>query len=89
MRDRSINTAPTDGGSLHISHVPTLDANCYGLVTAVEYCYRYSPSAGSGQATFNWTVLILKEAGNSFVINRAYVIQSSLPIDSANYTLHE
>jgi hypothetical protein len=49
-------------------------------VTAIEYCYQYSTSAGSGQPSFNWTVLILEDTpGNDFVINRIYFISSSLP----------
>ena len=55
-------------------------------MTATEYCYRYSTSAGSGQPTFNWTVLILEDTGNNFVINSTYFTTSSLPEDSANCT---
>jgi hypothetical protein len=55
-------------------------------VNAIEYCYRYSTSAGSGQPTFNWTVLILEDSGNDFIINSVYVILSRLPVDSENCT---
>ncbi len=78
-RDRSVTTAATDGSTLiYIYRVPNLDASCYGPVTAMEYCYRYSTSAGAGStATFNWTVLILEENGrNRFMIDSSYVIQS-------------
>ena len=58
--------------------VSTLDASCYGLVTAIECCYRYTISAaGSGQVTFSYTVLVLEDApGNNFLINRTYTIQN-------------
>ena len=79
-RDRHrVATAATDGNSLYIYRVPTLDANCYSPVTGIEYCYRYSTIAGAGQATFNWT-------GSNFVINRTYDTQSSLPANGVNYT---
>ncbi len=76
-------TIITDGNILYIYHVQTLNAiNCYGPVTAKEYCYKYNRNTNSGQATFNWTVLILEEAGSRFVINRTCVIQSSHPTDN-------
>ena len=77
----------TDGKTfIYVYHVPKLNTNCYGPVTVIEYCYRYTVVSGQ-LGTFNWTVLILEEAGsNSFVINRIYVIQSCLPMDSANCT---
>ena len=83
-RDRDALTAMTDGGSLHIFSVPTLNASCYGPVTAIEYCYRYSTSAGSGQPTFNWTVLILEDTGGDFMINSIYFIVSHLRVNSEN-----
>ena len=55
-------------------------------MTGIEYCYRYSTIAGAGQATFNWTILILEDAGSNFVINRTYDIQSSLPANGVNCT---
>ena len=85
-RNRDAQNATTDGGSLHIYRVPTLDTSCYGPVTAIEYCYEYRTSAESGQPTFNWTVLILEDTGSNFVINSIYFITSSLPLDSANCT---
>ena len=86
-RNRDALNAMTDGGSLHIYRVPTLDDSCYGPVTAIEYCYRYRTTAGSGQPTFNWTVLILEETpGNDFVTNRILSIASRLPVNSANCT---
>ena len=84
--DRGAETAPSAGDSLYIFRVPILDVSCYGPVTAIEYCYEYSTNAGSGQPTFNWTVLILEDTGNNFVINSIYFILSHLPLDSANCT---
>ena len=75
-RDRSAVSAITDGNSLHIYSVPALDASCYGPVTAIEYCYRYSNNAGTGQPLFNWTVLILEDVTSNFRISSVYVIQS-------------
>ena len=85
-RDRNAPSVTTDGNSLHIYRVPNLDASCYGPVTAIEYCYRYSTTAGSGQPTFNWTVLILEDTGNEFMINSIYDITSRLPVNSENCT---
>ena len=86
-RDRDVTTAITDGNTLLIYHVPNLDADCYDPVTAIEYCYRYRSSDGTGPVTFNWTVLILEDAGNNFVINSTYVIQSRHSQGSANCTI--
>ena len=70
-------TRITPDNELYIYRVPTLDASCYGTVTAIEYCYRYSQAvAGSGQVTFSYTVLILEDTGNNFLINSTYTIQS-------------
>ena len=86
-RDSDAPTSITDGGSLHIYRVPTLNPSCYGQVTAIEYCYEYRTTAGSGQATFNWTVLILEDtARNEFVIDSIYFIISSLSVTSVNCT---
>ena len=79
-------TSTTPNNVLHIYRVSNLGASCFGSVTAIEYCYRYSSTAGSGQPTFNWTVLILEDTGSNFVINSIYFITSRLPEDSANYT---
>jgi hypothetical protein len=55
-------------------------------VTAIEYCYRYTTNDGSGQPTFNWTVLILEDSGNDFMVNSIYVILSRLPANSEKCT---
>ena len=68
-RNHDALSAPTLGNSLYIFRVPTLDTTCFGPVTAIEYCYEYRANAGSGQPTFNWTVLILGDTGSNFVIN--------------------
>ena len=77
IRDPSL-TSITLNHVLYIYHVPTLDTSCYGTVTAIEYCYRYTQAvAVSGQVTFSYTVLILEDVpGNNFLINRTYNIQS-------------
>ena len=86
-RDRTVLSAITDGNSLHIYRVPNLNARCYGPVAAIEYCYRYSNNAGSGQPTFNWTVLILEDAvSNNFRIRSIYPIQSRGSRGSASCT---
>ena len=77
----------TGGSILHIYRVGDLSASCYGLVTAIEYCYRYTNNDGSGQATFNWTVLILEDTGsNDFVINNKHFIVSHPSGGSATCT---
>ena len=82
IRDtRSTTTTPDN--VLHIYRVPTLDTSCYGPVTAIEYCYRYSQAtAGGGQVTFSYTVLIFEDTGNNFLINSTYTIQSRGSVDS-------
>ena len=86
LRDRDVMTAETDRNILYIFRVPNLNSSCYGPVTATEYCFRYKPSDGTGPFTFNWTVLILEDAGNNFVINSRYVIQSHGSAGSASCT---
>ena len=81
MRNRNTLTEQTASGTVPIYRVPNLSSNCYGTVTAIEYCYRYT---GSSLATFNWTVLILEDNGSNFMLNRTYIIHSSM--DSANCT---
>ncbi len=82
-----VTTTTTDGNMLHIYRVQNLNANCYGPVTAIEYCYRYNRNTDSGQATFNWTVLILQDApGNNFTISSTYNIQSHGSMDNVNCT---
>ena len=85
-RNRNAQNVPSVGGALYIFRASNLAASCYGPVTAIEYCYRYSTTAGSGQATFNWTVLILEDTGSNFVIDSIYDITSRLPISSENCT---
>ena len=84
MRTRDTRlTTTTPDNELHIYRVPTLDASCYGTVTAIEYCYRYMIStAVSGQVNFSYTVLILEDRGSNFLINRTYTIQSRGSVDS-------
>ena len=55
-------------------------------MTTIEYCYRYSTSAGSDQPTFNWTVLIVEDARNNFVIISTYIIQSHGSVSGASCT---
>ena len=54
--------------------VRTLNADCYGEVTAVQFCYQYNTD-GPGEAVFNWTVLILEET-SVFTITRIIGIVS-------------
>ena len=61
---------------INIYRVGSLNEHCSGEVTAIEYCYRYDVS-GAGEAVFNWTVLILEDAGSSnFRITNTYAIES-------------
>ena len=85
-RDRDVFTGTTVGNLLYIFRVPNLNSNCYGPVTAIEYCYSYRSSDGTGPVTFNWTVLILEDAGSNFVINSTYVIESRSSAGSASCT---
>ena len=81
----NVESQTTDGGTLVIYSVPTLNASCYGPVTAIEYCYRYNNSAGSDQCMFKWTVLLLEDNGKNFMISDTYIIESHLTIsNSAN-----
>ena len=76
-RDHNVPSVITGYNLLHIYRIPNLDTSCYGPVTSIEYCYRYSNNAGSGQPTFNWTVLILEDAGsNNLMINSIYFISN-------------
>ena len=56
-------------------------------MTAIEYCYRPSANAGSGHSTFSWTVLILEDTGNHFVINKTYIIQDHAGSREENCTM--
>ena len=76
IRDTRLTTTTPDN-ELYIYRVPILDASCYGTVTTIEYCYRYSQAvAMGGQVNFSYTVLILEDTGSNFLINRTYTIQS-------------
>ena len=70
----NVLTGSTNGREIHIYCVQSLSAECYGEVTAIEFCYEYDP-AGSGEPIFNWTVLILEET-NCFTITRIISIES-------------
>ena len=74
----------TESGVLLIYRIPNLSTNCYSQVTAIEYCYRYNANTVTGQATFNWMVLILKETDTYFEISRIYVIQSYGSVNDAS-----
>ena len=68
-------TATTIANTVNIYRVGSLNQNCVGEVSAIEYCYQYSVTPG--QAVFNWTVLILENSpGNNFRITNLYVIDS-------------
>ena len=67
----------TSNNELYIYRVGDLMENCRGEVTAIEYCYQYDLINGAGEAVFNWTVLILEDAGTtSFRITNLYDIIS-------------
>jgi hypothetical protein len=67
-------TSSTNGREIHIYRVQSLNAECFGEVTAIEFCYEYNP-IGPGEPVFNWTVLILEET-NHFTITRIIAIES-------------
>ena len=85
-RDRNAPSVTTGDNLLHIYRVPNLDASCYGPVTAIEYCYRYSNNAGSGHPMFNWTALILEDTGSNLRISSIYVLHSLGSRGSASCT---
>ena len=71
-----MSTATTNTDVIFIYNLGSLNEDCSGEVTAIEYCYRYDVS-GAGEAVFNWTVLILKNSGSSnFRITNTYTIES-------------
>ena len=70
----SVLTGSTNGHIIRIYRVQSLSAECYGEVTAIEFCYEYYP-VGSGEPVFNWTVLILEET-NVFTITGIISIES-------------
>ena len=86
-RDRDAFTSRTYGNQLYVYSFSNLDTSCYGPVTAIEYCYRYNVSTESGTFAFNWTVLVLEDAGSNFVINRTYFIESHGSVGSADCIL--
>ena len=84
-RDRDVLTGTTTTNTINIYSVGSLNQDCSGEVTAIEYCYRYDVS-GAGEAVFNWTVLILENAGSSnFRITNSYIIESR-PNSSSSVT---
>jgi hypothetical protein len=64
----------TAGDVINLYRVQNLNAECYGEVTAIEFCYRYN-TGGPGEPVFNWTVLILEET-NVFTVTRIITIES-------------
>ena len=62
---------------INIYRVGSLNGNCLGEVSAIEYCYQYTVS-GQGEAVFNWTVLILDNllSGTDLRITHLYTIDS-------------
>ena len=76
-RETSVEAVGTNRELVIIYCVGNLTGNCYGEVTAIEFCYRYTVS-GVGEPYFNWTVLILGDVGRGpFVINNVLTIESS------------
>ncbi len=76
VRDYNSNvlTATSASGVINLYRVQNLNAECYGEVTAIEFCYQYN-TIGLGEAVFNWTVLILEETA-VFTIVRIITIES-------------
>ena len=68
-------TNTTAGDVINIYRVQTLNAECFGEVTAIEFCYRYSTTARPGEAVFNWTVLIFEETA-IFTVTKIYILES-------------
>jgi hypothetical protein len=60
---------------INIYRVQTLNAECAGELTGIEFCYRYSTTAGQGEAVFNWTVLIFEET-EVFTVIKVYILES-------------
>ena len=76
----------TAGDVVNIYRVPNLNSDCTE-VTAIEYCYRYS-TAGQEEPVFNWTVLILEENSNSFIITRIISIESHPNLLDADHCIN-
>ena len=54
VRDYESNvlTGSANGREIHIYHVQNLNTECYGEVTAIEFCYEYN-TIGLGEPVFN------------------------------------
>ena len=76
MREYASNvlTSTTNGDVINLYRVQSLNAECYGEVTAIEFCYQYN-TIGQGEAVFNWTVLIFEET-DVFTVRKVYVLES-------------
>ena len=75
-RDSDVVTSTTGVNQINIYSVGSLNEDCSGEVTAIEYCYQYDVS-GAGEAVFNWTVLTLEDTESSnFRITNTYTIES-------------
>ena len=71
----NVQTTTTAGDVLYIYEVNSdLNADCYGEVTAIDYCYQYNTTV-SVEAVFNWTVLIFYQ-DNRLNITNIYVLES-------------
>ena len=73
--ESNVPVVATAGDSIHWYRVQNLNAECFGEVTAIDFCYRYT-TTGDGEAVFNWTVLILDESAEAFTTTRIYTIES-------------
>ena len=86
IRDLSdiADNATLNGDILNIYSVPSLNHNCDGQVTGIEYCYCYRTNGQETTIRFNWTLLVLSEAGQgsgglpTFTIIDYYNIESHM-----------
>ena len=69
----NVLTSTTPRDVVNLYRVQTLNAECYGEVTAIEFCYQYN-TTGQGEAVFNWTVLIFEET-NIFTVRKIYILE--------------
>ena len=53
VRERDATSTSTFSDILYIYCIPNLDGDCYGPVTAIEYCYWYSSFAIFLKNTFS------------------------------------
>ena len=68
----------TRGDVVNVYQVQPLNADCYGEVITIEYCYQYDTNDATGEAVFNWTVLIFEETNETVLtIREVYVLVSS------------